>query len=202
MAFVEPITLHGKHAILEPLAEIHLDELKAAAADGELWNLWFTSVPTPDEAAANIAYRLGERERGTMMPFVVRRVTDNRVVGATTFCNIVAASIAAKTGHVEIGYTWYAQSAQRTAINTEVKFMLLQHAFEKLSCMAVEFHTHHKNLKSRAAIERLGAKLDGILRSQGIDRQGGIRDTYAYSIIAAEWPDVKIRLQQKLNRPC
>jgi N-acetyltransferase len=197
MAFVEPITLHGKHAILEPLAEIHLDELKAAAADGELWNLWFTSVPTPDEAAANIAYRLGERERGTMMPFVVRRVTDHRVVGATTFCNI-----AATTRRVEIGYTWYAQSAQRTAINTEVKFMLLQYAFEMLNCMVVDFHTHHANLNSRAAIERLGAKLDGILRSQGIDRQGGIRDTYAYSIIAAEWPDVKIRLQQKLNRPC
>jgi N-acetyltransferase len=197
MTFVEPVTIRGKHAILEPLAETHLDELKAAAADGELWNLWFTSVPTPDEALANMAFRLGERARGTMMPFVVRRVTDNRVVGATTFCNIVAAA-----RRVEIGYTWYAQSVQRTAINTEVKFMLLQHAFETLNCMVVDFHTHHANLKSRAAIERLGAKLDGILRSQGIDRQGGIRDTYAYSIIAAEWPDVKIRLQQKLNRPC
>ena len=197
MPVVEPITLQGKHAILEPLAEMHLDELKAAAADGELWDLWFTSVPTPDEAAANIAFRLGERERGTMMPFVVRRVADNRIVGATTFCNIAAAN-----RRVEIGYTWYAQSVQRTAINTEVKLMMLQHAFESLDCMAVEFRTHHKNLVSRAAIERLGAKLDGVLRSHGIDRQGGIRDTYVYSIIAHEWPDVKMRLQEKLNRPC
>jgi N-acetyltransferase len=197
MPFVEPITLRGKYAILEPLAETHLDPLKAAAADGELWNLWFTSVPTPDEAAANIAFRLGERARGTMMPFVVRRYEDNRVVGSTTFCNIAAA-----TRRVEIGYTWYAQSAQRTAINTEVKLMMLQHAFETLDCMAVEFRTHHKNLKSRAAIERLGAKLDGVLRSHDIDRQGGIRDTHVYSIIAAEWLDVKNRLQEKLNRPC
>ena len=197
MAFVEPIALRGKHAILEPLVEAHLAELKSAAADGELWNLWFTSVPTPTEAAANIAFRLGERERGTMMPFVVRRVADNRIVGATTFCNIAAA-----TRRVEIGYTWYSQSAQRTAINTEVKLMMLKHAFETLDCMAVEFRTHHKNLKSRAAIERLGAKLDGVLRSHGIDRQGDIRDTYVYSIIAAEWLEVKNRLQEKLNRPC
>ncbi len=197
MQFVEPITLHGQHAILEPLAESHLESLQAAAADGELWNLWFTSVPTPDEAAANIAFRLGERERGTMMPFVVRRVADNRIVGATTFSNIAAAN-----RRVEIGYTWYAQSVQRTAINTEVKLMMLQHAFETLNCMAVEFRTHHKNLVSRAAIERLGAKLDGALRSHGIDRQGGLRDTYVYSIIAHEWPDAKIRLQEKLARPC
>lgn len=202
MAFVEPIILRGKYAILEPLAETHLDELIAAAADGELWNLWFTSVPTPDEAATNIAFRLGERARGTMMPFVVRRSEDNRLVGATTFCNIAAASITATPGRVEIGYTWYAQSVQRTAINTEVKLMMLQHAFETLDCMAVEFRTHHKNLVSRLAIERLGAKLDGVLRSHGIDRQGGIRDTYVYSIIAAEWPNVKTRLQEKLNRPC
>lgn len=197
MAFVEPIALRGKHAILEPLVEAHLAELKSAAADGELWNLWFTSVPTPNEAAANIAFRLSERERGTMMPFVVRRVADNRIVGATTFCNIAPA-----TRRVEIGYTWYSQSVQRTAINTEVKLMMLQHAFEQLNCMAVEFRTHHMNLKSRAAIERLGAKLDGVLRSHGIDRQGDIRDTYVYSIIAAEWLEVKNRLQEKLNRPC
>jgi N-acetyltransferase len=197
MPFVEPIILRGKHAILEPLAESHLPALQAAAADGELWNLWFTVVPTFEEAAANIAFRLGERERGTMMPFVVRRVADNRIVGATTFCNIVEA-----TRRVEIGATWYAQSVQRTAMNTEVKLMMLQHAFESLNCMAVEFRTHHKNLKSRAAIERLGAKLDGVLRSHGIDRRGGIRDTYAYSIIAAEWVDVKNCLQEKLNRPC
>ena len=197
MAFVNPLTLHGKHAILEPLADSHLHALQAAAADGELWNLLFTSVPTPDEAAANIAFRLGERERGTMMPFVVRRVADNRIVGATTFCNI-----AALNRRVEIGHTWVAQSVQRTAINTEVKLMMLQHAFETLDCMAVEFRTHHKNLVSRAAIERLEAKLDGVLRSHGIDRQGGIRDTYVYSIIAAEWPNVKTRLKEKLNRPC
>ncbi len=197
MDFVNPITLHGNSAILEPLADSHLHALQDAAADGELWNLWFTSVPTPHEAKANIAFRLGERERGTMMPFVIRRVADNHVVGATTFCNIAASS-----RRVEIGYTWYSQSVQRTAINTEVKLMMLQHAFETLDCMAVEFRTHHKNLASRAAIERLGAKLDGVLRSHGIDRQGGIRDTYVYSIIAAEWPDVKAKLQERLARPC
>jgi RimJ/RimL family protein N-acetyltransferase len=195
MSFVEPVTLRGTHAWIEPLAESHLDALKVAAADGELWNLWFTSVPAPDEAKANIEFRLGERARGTMMPFVIHRMVDDQIVGATTFCNIDN-----KAKRLEIGYTWYAQSVQRTAINTEVKLLLLTHAFEKLSVIAVEFRTHHANEKSRAAILRLGAKHDGVLRSHGIDRRGSLRDTYVYSIIAAEWPDVKRGLQQRLTR--
>ncbi len=195
MAFVEPVTLRGQHAWLEPLALSHLDALKLAAADGELWKLWYTSVPAPDEAVANMEFRLGERARGTMMPMVIRRASDDRVVGATTFCNIDS-----KVKRVEIGYTWVAESVQRTAINTEVKLMMLTHAFETLGVIAVEFCTHHANLKSRAAIERLGASLDGVRRSHGIDRRGGVRDTYMYSIIAAGWPDVKHGLQQRLAR--
>lgn len=192
---VEPITLTGEHASLEPLTAAHLADLQAAAADGELWRLWYTNVPAPDEAAANLQFRLSERARGTMMPFIVRRATDGCVVGATTFCNIVAVS-----RRLEIGYTWYAHSAQRTAINTEVKLMMLQYAFETLLCIAVDLRTHHMNLPSRTAIERLGAKLDGVLRSHGIDRRGGIRDTYAYSIIGVEWPDVKQNLLRRLGR--
>jgi RimJ/RimL family protein N-acetyltransferase len=197
VAWLDPIALRGQHAWLEPLAQVHLDALNAAAADGELWNLWYTSVPNPEGAAADLAFRVGERERGTMMPFVVRRAGDDQVIGATTFCNIDSSR-----RRLEIGYTWYAQSAQRTAINTEVKLMMLTHAFENLQVLAVEFRTHHMNLKSRAAIERLGAKLDGILRSHGIDRRGELRNSYVYSIIAAEWLAVKRGLEQRLLRQC
>lgn len=192
--FVEPITFTGKYALLEPLAIEHLADLQFAAADGELWNLWYTSVPKPDEAAAHMQFRLSERARGTMMPFIVRRAADGCIVGATAFCNIVAVH-----RRLEIGYTWYSHSVQRTAINTEVKLMMLQYAFEALDCIAVDLCTHHMNLASRAAIERLGARLDGVLRSNGIDRRGTIRDTYSYSIIAPEWPAVKQNLLRKLG---
>ena len=193
--FVEPVILEGRHARLEPLALEHENLLNEAAADGELWKLWYTSVPTPENAAADMAMRLGARDAGTMMPFVVRRVSDNAVVGATTF-----SSIEAPHRRMEIGYTWYAKSAQRTAINTEVKLLMLTHAFETLQCRAMEFRTHWMNHDSRAAIERLGAKLDGVLRSHRIGREGEDRDTCVYSIIASEWPSVRAHLQHKLDR--
>jgi N-acetyltransferase len=197
MPYVNPVTLRGEHVVVEPLSESHLDGLKAAAADGELWNLWYTSVPEPENAMSNIQFRLNERASGRMMPFVVRRAIDNAIVGATTFCNIKP-----MPRRLEIGYTWYAKSAQRTAINTETKFLLLSHAFESLQCIAVELRTHHANVASRAAIEKLGAKYDGTLRNHGVDRRGGIRDTVVYSVIATEWPGVKARLRERLKQSC
>ncbi len=193
--YVKPVILEGRHARLEPLAPEHQDLLTEAAADGELWKLWYTSVPSPEHAAADMAMRLAQRDAGTMMPFVVRRVSDNVVVGATTFSSIEAAN-----RRLEIGYTWYAKSVQRTAINTEVKILMLTHAFEALECRAVVFCTHFMNHDSRAAIERLGAKLDGVLRAHRIGREGEDRDTCVYSIIASEWPSVRAHLQHKLDR--
>ena len=193
--FIEPITLVGKYAQLEPLSEAHLSDLQIAANDGELWKLWYTSVPHPDKMAENIAFRLGLREKEIMMPFVVRRLSDGGIVGCTSFANIVS-----EHRHVEIGYTWYARTAQRTPLNTEVKFMMLTHAFEDKQCIAVEFMTHWMNHQSRAAIERLGAKLDGVLRNHRIGLNGELRDTCAYSIISSEWPSVKAHLQYLLAR--
>ena len=194
MAFVEPVTLKGRHVSVEPLATTHLADLQSACTDGELWKLWYTSVPEPAKMAENIAFRLDLRAKGNMMPFVVRRLSDDRIVGATTYCNIVA-----EHRRLEIGYTWYAQSAQRTPVNTDVKLLMLTHAFESLQCIAVEFCTHWMNQQSRAAIERLGAKLDGVLRSHKIGRMGELRDTCVYSIVAAEWPAVKQHLQHCLT---
>jgi RimJ/RimL family protein N-acetyltransferase len=145
--------------------------------------------------ADDIAFRLGLREKGSMMPFVVRQLSSGRIIGATTYCNIVA-----EHRRVEIGYTWYAKSVQRTSVNTEVKLLMLTHAFESLQCIAVEFCTHWMNHQSRTAIERLGAKLDGVLRSHRIGRMGELRDTCVYSIVAAEWPTVKSHLQHQLER--
>jgi N-acetyltransferase len=192
-AFVEPVTLRGAHVSLEPLSREHADALNAAAADGELWKLWFTSVPEPEKMAADIEMRLGLRNAGTMMPFVVRRLADDQIVGATTYCNIEGAH-----RRLEIGYTWYAKSAQRSAVNSECKLFMLSHAFETLNCVAVEFRTHWMNADSRRAIERLGAKLDGVLRAHRIGRLGEQRDTCVYSIITAEWPTVKAHLQHRL----
>ena len=193
--FIEPITLVGKYARLEPLSEDHLPDLQTASADGELWKLWYTGVPQPVDMAANIEFRLAQREKGAMMPFVVRRLADNKIVGCTTFANINP-----EHRRVEIGYTWYAKSAQRTPINTEIKLMMLAYAFEEKKCIAVEFYTHWFNHQSRAAIERLGAKLDGVLRNHRIGADGEFRDTCAYSIISNEWPAVKVHLRHLLTR--
>ena len=196
MSWISPVTLTGKFAELVPLEISHEAALKDAAADGELWKLWFTSVPSPGKTRAYIDTALAERAAGQSMPFVVRRLADGKIIGCTRYCFIHAAH-----RRIEIGFTWYAASAQRTAINTECKLLLLQHAFEARDAIAVEFCTHFFNVRSRAAIERLGAKLDGILRNHRIMPDGSLRDTCVYSIIAGEWPGVKRHLIHQMEIP-
>ncbi len=194
MGWIAPVTLRGAFAELIPLEITHTAELQAAAADGQLWKLWFTSVPSPDKTASYIETALVERSNGRSMPFVVRRLEDGKLVGCTRYC-----SIEATHRRLEIGYTWYAEGAQRSAINTECKLLLLQHAFEAQDAIAVEFCTNFFNVKSRAAIERLGAKLDGVLRNHRLMPDGSMRDTCVYSIIASEWPGVKNNLRYLLE---
>jgi RimJ/RimL family protein N-acetyltransferase len=194
--FVEPITLTGTHAILEPLERRHLDDVRHAAADGELWKLWYTSVPAPDKAQEWLDIALDMRERLGAMPFVVRDRRSGNVVGSTRYFNVDAPN-----RRLEIGHTWYAKSAQRTAINTECKLLLLTHAFEKLACIGVEFRTHWFNHASRMAIARLGAKQDGVLRNHQLLPDGSKRDTVVFSVIDGEWPAVKRHLQFLLERP-
>ncbi|SDP00798.1 Protein N-acetyltransferase, RimJ/RimL family [Ralstonia sp. 25mfcol4.1] len=193
--FVQPVTLTGQHATLAPLAAEHLPGLREAAADGELFRLWYTSVPTPEGMAAEIERRLGLQAQDSMQPFTVLDA-DGRVAGMTTYMNIDG-----KNRRVEIGSTWYAKRVQRTALNTECKLMLLRHAFETLDCIAVEFRTHWMNHQSRAAIARLGAKQDGVLRNHLRMPDGSLRDTVVFSIIASEWPTVRAHLQFQLERP-
>ena len=193
--WIEPITLKGEHALVEPMTLAHRDEIAAAAADGELWKLWYTSVPSPQAVDGWIAAALGQREQAGAMPFVIRRVDDRRVVGATRYFNV-----AAENRRLEIGHTFYSQSAQRTAVNTEAKLLLLTHAFESLKCIGVELRTHFMNQTSRRAIERLGAKLDGVLRSHQVMPDGSLRDTCVYCIVAPEWPAVRNNLAFRLSR--
>jgi RimJ/RimL family protein N-acetyltransferase len=195
MSWPPEVTLEGEQAILEPLSPAHAPALVEAVKDGELWKLWYTSVPTPEGMAANIAERLAKREQGSMLPFTVVGREVGAPVGMTTYMNIDAAN-----RRVEIGSTWYRAAVQRTAINTECKLLLLRHAFEELDCIAVEFRTHFFNHQSRKAIERLGAKLDGVLRSHSRAPNGSLRDTCVYSIIASEWPTVKAHLEYRLGR--
>nr|WP_315598672.1 GNAT family protein [uncultured Cupriavidus sp.] len=193
--FVQPVTLTGQHATLAPLAMEHAAALREAAADGELYRLWYTSVPTPAAMEAEIERRLGLQAQDSMQPFTVLDA-DGRAAGMTTYMNIDG-----KNRRVEIGSTWYAQRVQRTALNTECKLMLLRHAFETLDCIAVEFRTHWMNHQSRAAIARLGAKQDGVLRNHQRMPDGSFRDTVVFSIIASEWPTVRAHLQYQLERP-
>lgn len=195
MSWPAPITLLGRHARLEPLSAAHHDGLVEAVQDGELWNLWYTLVPRPEGMAAEIERRLGLRAAGSMLPFTVFDA-DGRICGMTSYMHVDAAN-----RRVEIGSTWYAQRVQRTPLNTECKRMLLAHAFEQLDCIAVEFRTGFFNQQSRRAIERLGAKLDGILRSHQRYANGTLRDTCVYSIIAPEWPAVRAHLDFQLVRP-
>jgi RimJ/RimL family protein N-acetyltransferase len=194
MAWPEPITLRGTHARLEPLSLAHHDDLVEAVQDGELWKLWYTVIPEPDKMRAEIERRLDRQAKGAMLPFAVRDARTEKVVGMTSYWNVDQPH-----RRVEIGGTWYGKSMQRTPLNTECKLLLLTHAFESLECICVELRTHFFNHPSRRAIERLGAKLDGILRSNQILPDGNIRDTCVYSIIAAEWPTVKTHLQWKLS---
>ncbi len=196
MAFIEPVTLKGAHATLEPLRREHEAALAKAADDGEVWRLWYTSVAAPDKMGGYIATALDVRERLGGMPFVVRDNRSGELVGCTRYFNVDAAN-----RRLEIGHTWYAQRAQRTAINTECKLLLLTHAFEKLRCIAVEFRTHWFNHASRAAISRLGAKQDAVLRNHQISPDGSYRDTVVFSIIESEWPAVKQHLRYQLERP-
>lgn len=195
MTFIEPITLEGRHATLEPLAAEHHDALVAAASDGELWKLWYTSVPAPDQMHTYIDNALGMREQLGALAFVIRDNRNGEIVGCTRFFNVDATH-----RRVEIGYTWYAASVQRSGINTECKLMLLTHAFETLKCIVVEFRTHWMNQQSRAAITRLGASQDGVLRNQMILPDGSYRDTVVFSIIESEWLAVKHHLRFKLDR--
>ena len=190
----EPVTLTGPHATLVPLAVEHHDALVAATRDGELWRLWYTAVPSPEGMAAEIERRLALAASGSMRPFTVLDATGT-VVGMTTYMHIDA-----RHRRVEIGSTWTARRAQRTALNTQCKRLLLGHAFEQLGCIAVEFRTHRLNTQSRRAIERLGAQLDGILRAHQIGHGGTLRDTAVYSITGAEWPVVKTHLDFQLAR--
>jgi len=196
MTWLEPITLKSDHAILEPLDRRHEADLIEAARDGALWDLWYTNVPTEADMGKEIDRRLALQKAGSMLPFAITDPKSGKAVGITTY---MAAD--AVNRRVEIGYTWYRKSVQRTAMNTSCKLMLLTHAFEKLDCIAVEFRTHFFNHASRRGIERLGAKLDGILRSHQISRNGTLRDTSVYSIIASEWPTVKGNLTWQLSRP-
>ncbi|MGQ3892336.1 GNAT family N-acetyltransferase [Legionella sp. CNM-4043-24] len=187
---VHPITLAGEHCTLVPLSQEHHDALSEAAADGELSRLWYTFVPEPQKVKDNIELRLTLQQTGSMLPFTVIDNQTQKAVGMTTYLNIER-----EHRRVEIGGTWYRKSAQRTAINTECKFLLLQYAFESMDCIAVEFRTHALNHQSRKGIERLGARLDGILRNHMIMPNGTLRDTYVYSIIASEWPTIKAHLE-------
>ena len=191
----DSVTLRGAHAALVPLEAAHVAGLAEAARDGELWRLWYTSVPHPDGMAAEIERRLNLRAKGSMLPFTVLDA-NGAIAGMTTYMNIDAAN-----KRVEIGSTWYAQRVQRSPLNTECKLMLLQHAFEPLDCLAVEFRTHRLNSQSRRAIERLGAQLDGILRNHQRSPNGTLRDTAVYSITADEWPTVREHLTWQLHKP-
>lgn len=195
MAWPDPVTLRGSHATLEPLTHARRDELIETVRDGELWKLWYTFVPTPEHVEAEIERRLEQQRKGTMLPFTVVDTASGKAAGMTSYMNIDA-----ETQRLEIGSTWYRKSVQRTAMNTECKLMLLRHAFETLDCVAVEFRTHFINHQSRRAIERLGAKLDGILRNHRRASDGTLRDTCVYSIIASEWPMVRSHLNHQLTR--
>jgi N-acetyltransferase len=195
MPFAEPVTLKGAHASLEPLTAAHAAEAGDAARDGELWKLWYTAVAAPEDMPREVERRLGLQKAGSMLPFAVRDAT-GRFVGMTTYMNIDALN-----RRLEIGSTWIAESAQRGPLNTECKLLLLTQAFETLGCIAVEFRTHFLNQQSRRAIERLGARLDGILRNHTRTANGMLRDTCVYSIIESEWPTVKAHLQWQMARP-
>jgi RimJ/RimL family protein N-acetyltransferase len=194
MSWPEPVELVGEHAALRPLSTNHADALTEAVRDGELWKLWYTSVPPPERMGAEIERRLKLQAAGSMTPFTVFDA-DGVPCGMTTYMNVDAAN-----RRVEIGSTWYAKRVQRTPLNTECKRMLLAHAFEALECIAVEFRTHRFNTQSRRAIERLGAQLDGMLRCHSVAPNGTLRDTAVYSIVAAEWPTVRAHLDWQLEK--
>ncbi|MFB9164214.1 GNAT family N-acetyltransferase [Arthrobacter psychrochitiniphilus] len=200
MTEIAPVTLQGKYVTLEPLSLEHHEGLVAAASDGELWNLWYTSVPRPEAMSQEIQRRLALQEVGSMLPFTIR-LNDpetgepGQVIGMTTYMNIDAG-----VPRLEIGSTWNAASVQGSGTNPDAKRLLLGHAFESLGCVAVEFRTHWMNMQSRGAIARLGAKQDGVLRAHIRMADGSLRDTAVFSILAAEWPQVRNGLDYRLAK--
>jgi len=190
------LSLAGSIVSLQPLQKTHADDLLAAASDGELWGLKYTSVPGPDTITETIDEALKQRNRGRQLPFVVRSLNDNKIIGATRYYLIDP-----DNRNLSIGYTWYAKSVQRTGANTECKLLLLTHAFETLGCISVQWHTDNLNKRSQAAIERLGAKFEGILRNHRIMPDGRYRHTYCYSMLDDEWPAAKKFLSERLAQP-
>ena len=190
----KPIVLSGEHVELLPIGMEFLQPLCEAVKDGELWKLWYTFIPTPEMMAAWIEKAIKEKDEGVSLPFVVKRKVDHKIVGSTRYMNIEK-----DIRRLEIGTTWYSKSVQRSFVNTECKYLLLKHAFENLSCRAVEFRTHRLNEQSRRAIERLGAQQDGILRNHRMMANGTIRDTAVYSILDTEWEGIKSNLLFRLN---
>lgn len=192
---LQPVTLEGQYVRLVPLAMEHRQALEAAIRDGEIWKIWYTYAPAPEEMEAEIDRRLALQKAGTMLPFTVVDRTTGDVVGMTSYMNVDAPN-----RRVEIGSTWYARKVQRTGLNTEAKMLLLGYAFEQLRCIAVEIRAHSLNRESRRAIERLGAKLDGVLRHHAFAKNGTLRDTCVYSIVAGEWATVKAHLHWLLGQ--
>jgi RimJ/RimL family protein N-acetyltransferase len=190
-----PVTLEGHGVRLEPLAREHRDALAKAAADGELWRLWFTSVPEPQQTDTYIAQALAGRDAGHMLPFVVRELASGAIAGSTRYHDIIK-----DASRVEIGYTWYAKRWQKSHVNTACKLLLLGHAFDALECKVVGLRTDNFNFTSQRAIEALGAKKDGVLRHHAVRRDGTVRDSVMYSIVLSEWPDVKRHLELRLQR--
>ncbi|MEI7035450.1 GNAT family protein [Fulvimonas yonginensis] len=195
MRMPAPTLLEDAHVALEPLRPEHVPALEAAAADGELWRLWFTSVPAPGQMQAYVARALESQAEGRMLPFAIREKRTGELVGSTRYYDIVS-----DPPRVAIGYTWYARRWQKSHVNTACKRLLLAHAFEALGCVAVEFHTDGRNLDSQRAIERLGAQREGVLRNHKRRPDGSLRDTVCYSILDREWPDVHRWLQLRLAR--
>jgi len=195
MIEARPIILEGHGIRLEPLSHEHHDALAAAAEDGKLWELWFTSVPEPGKTHAYIAAALAGQEAGQMLPWVVRELASRAIVGSTRYHDIIA-----EADRVEIGYTWYAQRWQRSYVNTACKLLLLAHAFDILHCKVVGLRTDNFNFASQRAIEALGAKKDGVIRHHQPRRDGTVRDTVMYSILAVEWPDIRRHLELRLAR--
>ncbi len=195
MIDIQPVILEGHGMRLEPLAEHHHDELAAAAADGKLWELWYTSVPEPGQTEAYIANALAGQKAGHMLPWAIRDLASGKIVGSSRYHDIVAA-----LDRVEIGYTWYGKSWHRSHVNTSCKLLLMSHAFDTLGCKVVGLRTDNFNFASQKAIEALGAKRDGVIRHHQPRRDGSVRDTFVYSILAHEWPGVKRNLEFRLAR--
>ncbi|MDN5205264.1 GNAT family protein [Fulvivirgaceae bacterium BMA10] len=193
--WISTIELEGTQVKLVPLNTLHKEGLLRAAADGKLWELWYTSVPSKSNIDNYIDNALGNQNMGTALPFTIIDKSSDEIIGSTRYCNV-----SCDHRRLEIGYTWYAKKHQRTGVNTECKYLLLKHAFEDLNCISVQFRTNWYNLQSRRAIERLGAKQDGVLRNHQLNPDGSMRDTVVFSIIEQEWQGVKKLLEYKMNK--